>query len=242
MKNNNDRVFVIAILTELLLSAIVVLCMVLNYRTVNNANIQAETPTTVVIETSTESTKEIVNYGDNIKQETVSLIKKISKHKCSTTEALFIYECIVEGCEKYDIPNNYVFGMGAQESQFISSARNKRTKATGVLQICPDGLTDYNNWNGTNYELDDMFDVKLNIEVGLWNLKQQAYYLRKEPKVSYSDCIIAYNTGVGYFKKYKEDWYKGWNPIDKTDYGYLTKVLNFSSQFSSIAEGLIWKN
>ena len=87
MKNNNDRVFVIAILTEVLLSAIIVLCMVLNYRTVNNANIQAEIPTTVVIETSTESTKEIVNYGDNIKQETVSLIKKISKHKCS--ESIF---------------------------------------------------------------------------------------------------------------------------------------------------------
>ena len=41
MKNNNDRVFVIAILTEVLLSAIVVLCMVLNYRTIDNANIQS---------------------------------------------------------------------------------------------------------------------------------------------------------------------------------------------------------
>lgn len=242
MKNNNDILFVTAILTELLLSAIIVLCMVFNYRTVTNANINAETHTTVVIETSTEPIKEIVNYGDNIKQETISLIKKISKHRCSNTEALFIYECIINGCEKYDIPNKYVFGMGAQESRFISSARNKRTKATGILQICPDGLTDYNNWNGTNYELDDMFDVKLNIEVGLWNLKQQAYYLRKEPRVSYSDCIIAYNTGIGHFKKYKDDWYKGWNPIDNTDYGYLTKVINFSNQFSSIAEEVIWKN
>jgi hypothetical protein len=242
MKNNNDILFVTAILTELLLTAIIVLCMVFNYRTVTNANINAETPTTVVIETSTEPIKEIVNYGDNIKQETISLIKKISKHRSSNTEALFIYECIIDGCEKYDIPNKYVFGMGAQESRFISSARNKRTKATGILQICPDGLTDYNNWNGTNYELDDMFDVKLNIEVGLWNLKQQAYYLRKEPRISYSDCIIAYNTGIGHFKKYKDEWYKGWNPIDNTDYGYLTKVLNFSNQFSSIAEEVIWKN
>lgn len=239
---NNDKVFVIAILTEVLLSAIVVLCLSFNYHAVNNTTTQAETPTTVVIETSTVTTNEIVNYGDNVKQETVSLMRKISKHRCSNTEALFIYECIIEGCEKYDIPREYAFGMGAQESQFISYARNKRTKATGVFQICPDGLKDYNNWNGTNYELDDMFDVELNVEVGLWNLKQQAYYLRKEPKVSFSDCIIAYNTGIGYFKKYKDDWYNGWNPIDKTDYGYLTKVMNFSSQFSSIAEGLIWRN
>ena len=129
--------------------------------------------------------------------------------------------------------------MASQESQFISYARNKRTKATGIFQICPDGLTDYNNWNGTNYVLDDMFDVKLNVEVGLWNLKQQAYYLRREPKVSYSDCIISYNTGIGYFKKYKEDWYNGWNPIDKTDYGYLIKVLDFSSQFAHIVESVI---
>lgn len=227
MKNNNDRVFVIAILTEVLLSIIVLTCLAF-YRKSTNEKLAIPTQTTVIIETTTQN--DIVDY----KEEITKLMRSISGGACSYRDSLYIYEELEIACAKYSVPIQYALGMGAQESRFKSTAYNKKTKATGVFQICQDGLTDYNDWNGTNYTLEDMYDIKTNIEVAMWNFKQQAYYLRRQPVVTYSDCIISYNTGVGYFKKYKDYWYDGWNPIDNTNYGYLTKVLNYSTQFTSL--------
>lgn len=233
MKNNNDRVFVIAILTEVLLSIIVLTCLIF-YKKSTSKELAIPTQTTVIIENTTTEQTNVVDYEEEIKHKVTKLIRSISGGTCSYRDSLYIYEELEIACAKYSVPMQYALGMGAQESRFKSTAYNRKTSATGVFQICQDGLTDYNDWNGTNYTLEDMYDIKKNIEVAMWNFKQQAYYLRRQPVVMYSDCIIAYNTGVGYFKKYKDDWYKGWNPIDKTDYGYLTKVLDYSAQFVSL--------
>ena len=231
MKNNNDRIFVIAIVTEILLSVVTLVCLITQYK-INSKTIQ-NVPTTVVVETPIEEIEDPGITYETARYQSTKLMRHISRSRCTYDEAIFIYDEIVRVCSKYEVPVNLAFGIGAQESQFVYNARNKRTKATGLFQICPGCLEDYNSWNGTSYTLEDMYDIEKNIEVGIWNFKQQAYYLRREATVKYSDLIIAYNTGVGNFKKYKDSWYKGWNPIDNVEYKYLNEVVRFSNQFTS---------
>jgi len=157
-----------------------------------------EIPKPVIVQEVTPPV--ITKSQQEIEASIVLRMQEISSYRTSYATEEYIFNTIKEKCKLYSAPTNFAWGMIGQESKFYPAAYNKRTHATGLFQICPDGLEDYNLWNGTNYSLNDMFDIELNIEVGVWNLMQQAYYLRREDNVTYKHCVIAFNTGVGDFK------------------------------------------
>lgn len=167
------------------------------------------------------------------KKLSVNKIVEISKLRCTYGQAENIYKEVLLAEDRYGIPKELIFGLISQESQFYIYAKNKKSNATGLMQICPPALKDYNAWNGTDFELSDMYDVHNNIEVGVWNYQQQGYYLRNDSP-TYTDMIISYNTGVGDFKRYKDYWYDEWNVKKNSYYGYLTNVKYYGSVFTEL--------
>lgn len=244
MKNDNLSKIIVAISIELFIVAGLLAIffhlstpdktqniIINNVQEVTTPVVEQVVPETVVVSTPVVRTQQEIDAAVILK------MQSISTYRVSYNTAGYIYRIIKEKCKMYNAPINYVWGMSAQESRFLPTAHNRRTNATGLLQICPLALQDYNDWNGTHYTMEDMYNIELNIEVGVWNLMQQAYYLRREPTVTYKDCVIAFNTGVGDFKLYKNDWLNNWNPKEKRYYEYFVKVNEYSSQFVEILSG-----
>lgn len=71
-------------------------------------------------------------------------------------------------------PVDYVLGILQRESNGTSGAVNKSSGASGLMQIMPITLKDYNQRNGTNYTMAQLRDpnrADLQIRVGVWVLK-----------------------------------------------------------------------
>lgn len=103
---------------------------------------------------------------------------------------------LFENCIKYDIPIELLYGMILQESRFRIDAKNKRSNATGLMQITPIALKDYNKHNNTSYTMEDLYDPHLNIEIGCWTYNQNRIYLSYYGiELTTENLLRAYNSG-----------------------------------------------
>ena len=75
---------------------------------------------------------------------------------------------ICEYSNKYNLTQEEGFIIVHTESDFKINAYNKYGNAVGLCQITEPCVREYNNMHGTEYTLEQMYDVDLNLEVGFW--------------------------------------------------------------------------
>lgn len=105
------------------------------------------------------------------------------------------------------------------ESSGNPLAFNERSKARGLYQITPICLEEYNNFKGTSYNVDDLFDSHINETIASWYILERIPQMLRHFgfEVTISNVLWAYNAGIGrvvkgfmpnetvnYIKKYKE--------------------------------------
>lgn len=85
------------------------------------------------------------------------------------------------------------------ESSNNPLAYNKGSRATGMFQITPICLKDYNIMNGTSYKLKDMFNPVLGFKVASWYMNKRIPQLLKHFKKQDTlvNRLVGYNCGVG---------------------------------------------
>jgi len=86
------------------------------------------------------------------------------------------------------------------ESSNNPLAYNKTTKATGLYQITPICLMDYNIAHKTLYDIEDMYNPILCHKIAEWYLNkripQMLRYYNKP--ITLENCLVAYNAGIAY--------------------------------------------
>lgn len=85
------------------------------------------------------------------------------------------------------------------ESSNNPKAYNKRTRATGLYQITPICLKDYNQSHKVEYSLIDMYDPKKARIVASWYLGKRIPQMLKHYKqpITIDTILWAYNAGIG---------------------------------------------
>jgi soluble lytic murein transglycosylase-like protein len=75
---------------------------------------------------------------------------------------------------------------------------NKATSATGLCQITPICLADYNQYHKHSYTMDEMFDPQKNMRVAEWYLSVRLPRLLEcyRRPVTLENILIGYNAGV----------------------------------------------
>ena len=133
-------------------------------------------------------------------------INLVNKFNYSNIEACKIQNKLYKLSEKYNIPINELFTIINTESDFRIYAYNEKGKAYGLCQITQPCLNEYNFINRTDYKLEELFDMELNLEIGVWYYNRLLnIYSNKYGINNLRDCYIAYNIGAGIFKKVGEN-------------------------------------
>lgn len=85
------------------------------------------------------------------------------------------------------------------ESSNNPKAYNSRTKATGLHQITPICLKDYNIYHkGNTYTMQDMYQPQANKQVASWyiNIRIPSMLNHYKHKVTIENVLTAYNWGI----------------------------------------------
>ena len=106
------------------------------------------------------------------------------------------------------------------ESSSNPFAYNPRTKATGLYQITPICLKEFNQYKKKNYTLFSLFNPKRNYEVANWymnkRIPQMLKYYGKEDTIV--NRLICYNAGISYVVNNL--------PLKKETKEYIEKYFN----------------
>ena len=117
---------------------------------------------------------------------------------------------ICEYSNKYNLTHEEGFIIVHTESDFKINAFNKYGNAVGLCQITEPCVREYNNMHETEYTLEQMYDVDLNLEVGFWYFNRLLNHYSKYSEYGITtdtrrqalrDCYIAYNIGITKFKE-----------------------------------------
>ena len=117
---------------------------------------------------------------------------------------------ICEYSNKYNLAQEEGFIIVHTESDFKINAYNRYGNAVGLCQITEPCVREYNNMHGTEYTLEQMYDVDLNLEVGFWYFNRLLNHYSKYSEYGITtdtrrqalrDCYIAYNIGITKFKE-----------------------------------------
>lgn len=89
------------------------------------------------------------------------------------------------------------------ESNNNPFAYNVRTQATGLYQITPICLKDYNNFHKKKYLKIHLFNPFINKKIAIWYFKKRIPQMLRYFKKSVTDdnILISYNAGIKYVAK-----------------------------------------
>ena len=155
-----------------------------------------------------------VKLDDRFKSRYVFKIIKI-RLICGDTsitarDAFELQKKICEYSNKYNLTQEEGFIIVHTESDFKINANNKYSNAVGLCQITEPCVREYNNMHGTEYILEQMYDIDLNLEVGFWYFNRLLNHYSKYSEYGITtdtrrqalrDCYIAYNIGITKFKE-----------------------------------------
>lgn len=91
------------------------------------------------------------------------------------------------------------------ESSMDYMAYNDRTQATGLYQITPICLKDYNMYHKLKYTLQDMFNPKRAYIVALWYFNDRIPGLLRHYKIkdNLKNRLVCWNAGIAYLTQHK---------------------------------------
>lgn len=86
------------------------------------------------------------------------------------------------------------------ESSGNPYAHNKQDDSRGLYQITPICLTEYNNFNKTQFTMDDLWDIDVNTMIADWYINKRIPQMLRYYKVedTIENRITAYNAGISY--------------------------------------------
>ncbi len=133
-----------------------------------------------------------------------------NEEKLNFEDAIELIKKIEKAADNYQMDLKTALALVDVESSFNAKAKNKMGDAYGLCQVTSPCLREYNDWHGTHYTLENMYDADLNLEVGFWYYKvyildrcnkRYDYITTKDEWKTFRDAYIAYNIGVTTFAK-----------------------------------------
>lgn len=142
---------------------------------------------------------------------------------------------VLINAQKYKHPVWFVYAVMESESLngITKEVNHKASNSYGAIGLFQNTLGgSLGDWNRMHpdcqYTLDDMYNIKINIEVGCWYLAFIRDQYLKDWQLTYGDLYIAYNVGAAAFKKYRVDYYNGWDPIHNCSYNAYKRWEEFA--------------
>jgi len=104
-----------------------------------------------------------------------------------------------------DIPGGLLDALIQVESNWNTNAVNTKSGATGLGQITPPALNDFNTLNKEKYTMEDMKDPQKNMRVTNWYLYDRIPQMLKHYNIplTLQNILASYNFGIGNVKKGK---------------------------------------
>lgn len=198
-------------------SAVIIMTAFLSLR-LHNLNKKVET-ITPVIEYVPET-----NMPDELEIPKDPL--KMSIDFCKNRFSNEIGNAVYEASVKHNIPPYVIFAIIATESgrhrtdnineiniMNVNPRARSSVDCRGLMQCSKYALADYNRINKTEYTMDDLFDIDINIEIGTWYYSQFTTI-----SDSWTEIYVIYNVGYGNFRKINPYWFYGRDGLLYNDY------------------------
>jgi hypothetical protein len=112
------------------------------------------------------------------------------------------------------------------ESTWNGNAVNRYSRATGLGQITPIALRDFNQLNGTRYTMQDLKDPQRNMRISYWTLNERIPQLLRNFKkaVTLENILASYNWGINNFRKF------GMKKAPKETVDYIKKYVRLAKE------------
>lgn len=144
---------------------------------------------------------------------------KMSIDFCRNRFSNEIGNAVYEASVKYNIPPYVIFAIIATESgrhrtdsineiniMNVNPKARSSVDCRGLMQCSKYALADYNRINKTEYTMDDLFKIDINIEVCTWYYSQFTTVCD-----SWTEMYVVYNVGYGNYSKTNPHWFYGWD-------------------------------
>lgn len=144
---------------------------------------------------------------------------KMSIDFCKNRFSDEIGNAVYEASVKHNIPPYVIFAIIATESgrhrtdsinelniMNVNPRARSSVDCRGLMQCSKYALADYNRINKTEYTMDDLFNIGINIEVCTWYYSQFTTVCN-----SWTEMYVVYNVGYGNYKKENPYWFYGWD-------------------------------
>lgn len=151
---------------------------------------------------------------------------KMSIDFCKNRFSNEIGNAVYEASVKHNIPPYVIFAIIATESgrhrtnnineiniMNVNPRARSSVDCRGLMQCSKYALADYNRINKTEYTMNDLFDIDINIEIGTW-------YYNQFTTISdnWTEIYVIYNVGYGNFRKINPYWFYGRDGLLYNDY------------------------
>ena len=137
-------------------------------------------------------------------------------------------ECIFIN-HKYNFKYYEILAVIDAESEFKVKARSK-LNCKGLMQVSQYALKDYNDFHKN--KIYDLYNIENNLEVGFWYLDRIRTKLNTD---DFHEIYVAYNVGLSYYKKHKEELLNGIYKGDK--YNALNRYLEKEKKYKELLNG-----
>lgn len=137
-------------------------------------------------------------------------------------------ECIFIN-HKYNFKYYEILAVIDAESEFKVKARSK-LNCKGLMQVSQYALKDYNDFHKN--KIYDLYNIENNLEVGFWFLDRIRTKLNTD---DFHEIYVAYNVGLSYYKKHKEELLNGIYKGDK--YNALNRYLEKEKKYKELLNG-----
>lgn len=192
-KRLSDNILILAILVIYCLLALVLTNIWLNYSYNKDNNIEP-----IVSQDTIEIVQHIEEPQPIIEEKSIEELwfEKLSeKYKVAISDIVHICGKARFYAKKYNIDYYEVTSLIGAESEFYQYAVSYlgHKYGNGLMQVSQIVLTEYNWKHNTNYTINDLYDMDINLEIGCWYYARlrDHYNIKNEPIY----MLSAYNMG-----------------------------------------------
>jgi hypothetical protein len=133
--------------------------------------------------------------------------------KLSEDEQQLIVELVTKYSMQYNIPKSTLYTLIYAESRGDTKAYST-ADAIGLTQVTQPALTEYNKEMGTHYVMNDLYDIVVNLSVGVWYFNK----LKKDYSIdNWELTYMCYFNGPGNYVKYSS-YYRTHNFLTEGSY------------------------
>jgi soluble lytic murein transglycosylase-like protein len=146
---------------------------------------------------------------------------------------------IIQQARKHGIPEDVAFALVSTESDFLVRAVSSSgwRSGLGLTQVSQIGLKEYNNYNGTSYTKDHLYNAERNLDIGFWLF---AHYSRRYVAVqTWEQLYIKYNVGPTAYRRNYASYYANDIHPDGSRYNARTR---FNDHLANIRSTLVAYN